>query len=174
MTKEERERLAEENIRLVGFVVNRMIRKGVSRDESELYSVALEGYAKAVRHYRPEISRFSTLAVLCIAQTVMMNERKRHRMKRQAPNVSLDESLPGEPYTARLDRIPGTENTEAQALARIALERALTAAGTDAGLLIAYAEGATQEELARVWGVSQPIISRRIARAQKRARAAAE
>ena len=63
-TEEERELLAVDNLKLVYSFVNRY--HGKMADKSELESIALLGYAKAIKTHDPTKGAFSTFAYTCM------------------------------------------------------------------------------------------------------------
>lgn len=80
LTSKEKNILAEENMKLVYFVVNKFVNTGISREE--LTSIGLVGYTKALNTYNTEKkAKFSTYAVTCIKNEILyfLRKEKKHR-----------------------------------------------------------------------------------------------
>lgn len=90
LSPEEKDRLAEENIPLVYFIIKKFQNTGISEDELE--SIAFVGYAKALHEFdKSRNVKFSTFAFNCIRNEILFNLRKekKHREK----NTSMDTPL---------------------------------------------------------------------------------
>lgn len=86
MTKEEMNRFAEENINLAYYMVNKL--RHTSNDKSELESLVMLGYAKALKGFDPSKNiQFSTYATKCITNEVFSFYKKE---KRRINTVSLN------------------------------------------------------------------------------------
>lgn len=90
LTKEERERYAEENLKLIGFVMKSLYPSQV--DYEELYDVGVTGYAKALVSYnKGNGAKFSTYAYNCIRNEILFFLRK--ESKHINNNISLNSIL---------------------------------------------------------------------------------
>lgn len=90
LTKEERERYAEENMKLIGFVMKSLYPSQV--DYEELYDVGVTGYAKALVSYnKGNGAKFSTYAYNCIRNEILFFLRKEG--KHINNNISLNSIL---------------------------------------------------------------------------------
>lgn len=90
LTKEERERYAEENLKLIGFVMKSLYPSQV--DYEELYDVGVTGYAKALVSYnKGNGAKFSTYAYNCIRNEILFFLRK--ESKHINNNISLNNIL---------------------------------------------------------------------------------
>ena len=87
LSAEERERMAEENVSLVYYVVKMFSNSGIAYDE--LVSIGMVGYAKALSAFNKERNvKFSTYAINCIKNEILFFLRKeRNHMKN---NVSMN------------------------------------------------------------------------------------
>lgn len=90
LTKEERERYAEENMKLIGYVMKSLYPSQV--DYEELYDVGVTGYAKALVSYnKSNGAKFSTYAYNCIRNEILFFLRKEG--KHINNNISLNNIL---------------------------------------------------------------------------------
>lgn len=90
LTEEEKERYAEENIKLVYFGINRLNIQGVDFDELE--SIAMLAYAKALHTFdKSRNIKFSTYAIRCIQNDIFyfLRKEKKHIQK----DVSMEHVL---------------------------------------------------------------------------------
>ena len=70
MSDQEKAELAEQNMPLVWYVVNKYVGASVERDE--LYSAALFGMARALSAYdKTKGAKFSTFAVICMNREIL-------------------------------------------------------------------------------------------------------
>lgn len=90
LTEAEKEQMAEENVKLVYYVVNSYLSTNISQDE--LQSVAFLGYAKALDRFENDRGvKFSTYAI-----NVMKNEILfflRHETKHRRNGISMNFAL---------------------------------------------------------------------------------
>lgn len=90
LTKAERERYAEENMKLIGYVMKSLYPSKV--DYEELYDVGVTGYAKALVSYnKSNGAKFSTYAYNCIRNEILFFLRKEG--KHINNNISLNDTL---------------------------------------------------------------------------------
>lgn len=90
ISEEEKNRLAEENVKVVYHVAKGFYNTGI--DPDELISIAFLGYAKAIDSYKSNRNtKFSTYAINCIKNEIlyMLKKEKKHRMH----NISMNKVL---------------------------------------------------------------------------------
>ncbi len=90
ISEEEKNRLAEENVKVVYHVAKGFYSTGLDADE--IISVGFLGYAKALDSYRTNRNtKFSTYAINCVKNEIlyMLKKEKRHRLH----NVSMNKTL---------------------------------------------------------------------------------
>lgn len=98
MTAREREKLLEENVRLVWSQVHWARSKGSRYSSQELYEMGLFGLWRAAQKYTPEKGAFSVLAVVAI-RNEFIRQNKIDHYKREIPaemRVSLDAAHDGD------------------------------------------------------------------------------
>ena len=179
LTDEDKNRLAEENMSLVQYVVKRFINTGIDYDE--LFSVALMGYVKAINSYNPtrvtkqgKPIKFSTFAYRCIENEIFYFIRNDKKVREKT--VSLQTTLSTDKNGNTLD-LDSTLSTESQG--ELSLEEEIAKKEvigvlleiinnelTDKERLIIThrfgirAENKTQNELAQMVNMSQANISK--------------
>lgn len=179
LTAEDKNRLAEENMSLVQYVVKRFINTGIDYDE--LFSVALMGYVKAINSYNPtrvtkqgKPIKFSTFAYRCIENEIFYFIRNDKKVREKT--VSLQTTLSTDKNGNTLD-LDSTLSTESQG--ELSLEEEIAKKEvigvlleiinnelTDKERLIIThrfgisAENKTQNELAQMVNMSQANISK--------------
>ena len=179
LTDEDKNRLAEENMSLVQYVVKRFINTGIDYDE--LFSVALIGYVKAINSYNPtrvtkqgKPIKFSTFAYRCIENEIFYFIRNDKKVREKT--VSLQTTLSTDKNGNTLD-LDSTLSTESQG--ELSLEEEIAKKEvigvlleiinnelTDKERLIIThrfgisAENKTQNELAQMVNMSQANISK--------------
>lgn len=179
LTDEDKNRLAEENMSLVQYVVKRFINTGIDYDE--LFSVALMGYVKAINSYNPtrvtkqgKPIKFSTFAYRCIENEIFYFIRNDKKVREKT--VSLQTTLSTDKNGNTLD-LDSTLSTESQG--KLSLEEEIAKKEvigvlleiinnelTDKERLIIThrfgisAENKTQNELAQMVNMSQANISK--------------
>ena len=179
LTDEDKNRLAEENMSLVQYVVKRFINTGIDYDE--LFSVALMGYVKAINSYNPtrvtkqgKPIKFSTFAYRCIENEIfyfIINDKKVREK-----TVSLQTTLSTDKNGNTLD-LDSTLSTESQGelsleeeiakkeVIGVLLEIINNELTEKERLIITHrfgisAENKTQNELAQMVNMSQANISK--------------
>lgn len=179
LTDEDKNRLAEENMSLVQYVVKRFINTGIDYDE--LFSVALMGYVKAINSYNPtrvtkqgKPIKFSTFAYRCIENEIFYFIRNDKKVREKT--ISLQTTLSTDKNGNTLD-LDSTLSTESQG--ELSLEEEIAKKEvigvlleiinnelTDKERLIIThrfgisAENKTQNELAQMVNMSQANISK--------------
>ena len=75
LTAQEKEELAEKDLKLVQYMAKRFINTGI--DEDELVGIAFEGYVKALNMYKKnKKTKFSTYACKCMGNEILCFLRK--------------------------------------------------------------------------------------------------
>ena len=88
-SREEIEKLYKENEKLIGFTINRYFYMHEGENE-ELYSAGLDGLLKAIRTFDDSKSyKFSTYAVKCIKNSILMDIRKKSAKKNQTEKYTI-------------------------------------------------------------------------------------
>ena len=115
LTDEDKNRLAEENMSLVQYVVKRFINTGIDYDE--LFSVALMGYVKAINSYNPtrvtkqgKPIKFSTFAYRCIENEIFYFIRNDKKVREKTVSLQTTLSTDKNGNTLDLDSTLNTEN----------------------------------------------------------------
>lgn len=179
LTDEDKNRLAEENMSLVQYVVKRFINTGIDYDE--LFSVALMGYVKAINSYNPtrvtkqgKPIKFSTFAYRCIENEIFYFIRNDKKVREKT--VSLQTTLSTDKNGNTLD-LDSTLSTESQGqlsleeeiakneVIEVLLEIINNELTDKEKLIITHrfgicAENKTQNELAQMVNMSQANISK--------------
>ena len=89
MSDQEKAELAEQNMPLVWYVVNRYAGATMGRDE--LYSAALLGMARALSAYdHTKEVKFSTFAVICMNREILKLLRS---AKKRGPDISYESQI---------------------------------------------------------------------------------
>lgn len=171
LTKEERERYAEENMKLIGFVIKSLYPSQV--DYEELYDVGVTGYAKALVSYnKGNGAKFSTYAYNCIRNEILFFLRKEGKhnnnislnsilsVDKNGNNLQLEDILSDEEEDTRLeDKILKDEQ-------RAILLKAIDELSEKEKKIIIYRFGLdrgikkTQKELAEETNMSQANVSK--------------
>lgn len=88
LTEEEKNRISEENISLVYYVVKMFQNSGIPYDE--LVSIAMVGYAKALNAFDTERdTKFSTYSINCMRNEILFFLRKEKGHMRNDVSMSL-------------------------------------------------------------------------------------
>lgn len=162
----EQEKLVEENLRLVDFVIRRKFPRWREIGEYEdVQQTGRIGLCKAAQTYDPgKGPTFSTYAAKCIRNELKMALRSVNALSREGDDrrLSMDAVLGDDDFTiADLVPDPGAD-TEHQLEVREKLQK-LMAAFEDEPILFAVAtRQMTQMEAADILGISQPHVRRRI------------
>ena len=173
LTNEERARV-EANMNLVYHTVYKLAHKGwvKSYQEEDAIQDGMIGLIKAAMYYEPEKGyEFSTLAVKCIEQCVLLNSQKAHRRRQKYMMISLDEPLPEKFDREGMQReevLASDEDLEEKTLdgAAEALMRKLEGKNRHKELqtLQMYLRGMKKSEIAAELGESRQCIQQRLIR----------
>lgn len=173
LTKEEKEKIAEENLALVYYVVKMFQTSGIAYDE--LASIAMVGYAKALNAFDTERNvKFSTYAINCIKNEILFFLRKeRNHMKNSfSMNTILStdkngNSLSMEETVSNIDNKEKTLEQDVLLGDDISiLQKALKFLTDKEKYIITYRYGLdqgivkTQREIADTIGMSQANVSK--------------
>lgn len=86
-----KDELVLENIELVYFVLKKM---NLYHKKDQYYDAGIEGLVRAAKNFNPDKGRtFSTLAVTCIRNQILMQIRAENKC---VNTVSLDDTIPGD------------------------------------------------------------------------------
>jgi RNA polymerase sigma factor (sigma-70 family) len=166
MPPNERDRLIEENMGLVGSVIKDKVR-GVGcvglYDYDDLFQIGCIGLCKAADAYKPGRARFSTYAYILIRNEIM-DALEYATLRRSREDVTAPEAMPGRAEPEAFDEsIPELGRMLDDALARAG---GVTAKGIDAIRLLA--EGYTHREIGElIGGASANNVSAWVSRARK-------
>ena len=179
LTADDKNRLAEENMSLVQYVVKRFTNTGI--DYEELFSVALMGYVKAINGYNPtrltkqgKPIKFSTFAYRCIENEIFYFIRNDKKIKEKTVSLQTTLSTDKNGNTLELDSTLSTEtqgelSLEEEVAKKEVLEILVRVIEEDLThkekLIIKHrfgigAENKTQNELAQMVNMSQANISK--------------
>ena len=179
LTDEDKNRLAEENMSLVQYVVKRFINTGIDYDE--LFSVALMGYVKAINSYNPtrvtkqgKPIKFSTFAYRCIENEIFYFIRNDKKIREKTVSLQTTLSTDKNGNTLDLDSTLSTESQGELSLEEeiakkevigVLLEIINNELTEKERLIITHrfgisAENKTQNELAQMVNMSQANISK--------------
>ena len=179
LTDEDKNRLAEENMSLVQYVVKRFINTGIDYDE--LFSVALMGYVKASNSYNPtrvtkqgKPIKFSTFAYRCIENEIFYFIRNDKKVREKTVSLQTTLSTDKNGNTLDLDSTLSTESQGELSLEEeiakkevigVLLEIINNELTEKERLIITHrfgisAENKTQNELAQMVNMSQANISK--------------
>ena len=163
MSDQEKEALAEQNMPLVWYVVNKYA--GVSVDRDELYSAALFGMAQALSAYDETRGiRFSTFAVVCMnrAVLILLRSARKRRLDISYDSHILSQNNGDEIWredftsvTTIGDTVP--EDVTTKIVVRDFIERLPDRSWE---ILRLRMSGMRQKEIAKRIGLSQPQIGR--------------
>lgn len=162
MSDQEKAELAEQNMPLIWYVVNRYAGASVERDE--LYSAALFGMAKALSAYDETRGiRFSTFAIVCMNRAIL-------QLLRTAKKRKLDISYDGLIRSSNGDEIWHERFMSATESGNISPDDVTTKiviydfidklSDRDREILRLRASGLRQKEIGKKLGLSQAQISR--------------
>ena len=153
-TPEERETIAAENIKLVHFVVNKY--KGTKLDESELESIALVGFTKALNWFDSSKGmKFSTYVVDVMRWEIAAYMKEEYKKRGVRDSMNLDYVLPsrGSESTAMHELI-GDKQSQYELFDVIhCIEKVITKLDEDEkNILLLIIEGNNQREITRIIG----------------------
>lgn len=172
-TAEEKEKVAEENMALIHYVLKKLNIAGIPYDE--LFSAGQMGYAKAIANYdKSRAVKFSTYAINCIRNEILFFVRK--EKKHIDNDVSLNKILSTDKdgNNLQLEEIVADERLGTRSLEDIILSQenrsmllnALQYLKEDEQFIIIYRYGLdrgivlTQKEIANKVGMSQANVSK--------------
>lgn len=179
LTEEDKNRLAEENMSLVQYVVKRFTNTGIDYDE--LFSVALMGYVKAINSYNPtrltkqgKPIKFSTFSYRCIENEIFYFIRNDKKIREKTVSLQTTLSTDKNGNTLDLDstlstedygEIPIEEEVAKNEIIAILLRVIETELTEKEKLIIKHrfginAANKTQNELAQMVNMSQANISK--------------
>lgn len=172
LNKNERETMAEDNIRLIHYVLKKLNIAGFEYDE--LFSAGMYGYAKALEKYDKDRNiRFSTYATKCIGNEILCFMRNNAKHK---SNVSFSTTLSIDKNGNNLEleeiisnKVSGEKGVEDVVLSNeeaVIINNALEFLTDNEKYIITYRYGLdrgiikTQKEIASVINMSQANVSK--------------
>jgi len=159
---EQRQKLAEDNERLIYSFLNKMNLK----DYSEYYGMAAVGLCRAAESWNPDKAAFSTYAFLCMRYEIF-----RHFRHKRISCVSLDApTIEGENITLA-DTVPDTKDRigrREDVLTAIHAMENTKLKDIERESLNLWLEGIKQIEIGKRLGISQPSAGRYIRRAKEK------
>lgn len=158
LTVNERNKLVEDNLKLVYAVVHKHYPNCIQ--DEDLLQEGRIGLIKAANSYDPERSKFSTWA-MCNIKMSMQREFMRRKRLEQYPTVSLDELRGGEdddtPVTL-LDTLVDTDNYS-NVFAKVAISQLKPHLQETVYMLLA---GFNQREIAKKLGITHQAVQYRL------------
>lgn len=142
-------------------------------DPDEWYEACAYGYIRAVKLWKPEKGKFSTLAYLSMRSEVhhvltIAAAQKRTKYKTQSFNVRVSGSSNNDTYSL-LDMIPDFENSLGAVETQMVIDKALESSKErDKMTARMILNGATQREIAKYYGVTIEAINARLQRVRKK------
>jgi len=163
---EDQQRLAQENLPLVRWYLKTKMKYIPRGEYDDFFQIGAYGLCKAAVTFEPEAERrFSTYATICIANEVLMHLRKERKREEERFAPRLEATAPGHRQSddTLADCIADIEDVESamrlielrQILKRCAKER-------EGKILVMYMRGYDQKTIARRFGMSQSMVSRKI------------
>lgn len=169
MLSDEQQKLAEDNINLVFYVIHK---HKFSIEDADIGYIAL---CKAAKSYKPDIGyAFTTYAIKCIMNEFLYNKRKENGRLHDTYHMSLDKPVAvdseGKEITL-LDVVPDTTSLEGDVIYSEFInkynEYLKTLSDKHRNIILLYHQGLTQREIADKVGGTQAHISRIIRKVNK-------
>ena len=171
LTAEEKVFAAENYKIIYGYM------QGRGLDPEEWYCACAYGYIRAVKLWKPEKGKFSTLAYLSMRSEVhhvitIAAAEKRTKYKTQSFNLlhSESEKSTNEKFSL-IDMITGGENQTGAVETKMVIDDVLAnSSERDRIAARMVLNGATQKEIAKYYGVTVEAINARLQRVRKKIR----
>lgn len=167
-TKEEINRLVEDNISLVDFMLYKHFKMFINLYPNLVDDLKQEGYIgliKAAEQFDESKGAFITIATFCIKNTMMRFYQryvKKHYNNKNITVISADVTVTDDENITLLDTI-FSEDYEKDYRIDSIMTRTEYSEVKDINLILNMtAQGYSQEEIAKVIGISQVQVSRRI------------
>lgn len=167
-TKEEINRLVEDNISLVDFMLYKHFKMFINLYPNLVDDLKQEGYIgliKAAERFDESKGAFITIATFCIKKTMMRFYQryvKKHYNNKNITVISADVTVTDDENITLLDTI-FSEDYEKDYRIDSIMTRTEYSEVKDINLILNMtAQGYSQEEIAKVIGISQVQVSRRI------------
>lgn len=173
LTMEEKDKLAEENIRLVPFVLKSL--NNINHMYEELHSVGMVGYAKALDSYdKTRNVKFPTYAIHCIRNEILFFLRKENKYNQNTTSFNQILSTDKNGNNLQLEEIMADKKTEEKGLEEMILEdenrkillKAMEYLKEEERFILTYRFGLdrgiikTQKEIADTINMSQANVSK--------------
>lgn len=173
LTMEEKNKIAEENLPLIHYVLKSLNNTGISYDE--LFSVGMVGYAKALDSYdKSRDVKFSTYAINCIKNEVLFFLRKENKHSMNTTSLNKILSVDKNGNDLQLEEIMADEKMGEKGLEDMILEdenrkilfKAMEHLKEEERFILIYRFGLdrgiikTQKEIADTINMSQANVSK--------------
>lgn len=173
LTMEEKNKIAEENLPLIHYVLKSLNNTGISYDE--LFSVGMVGYAKALDSYdKSRDVKFSTYAINCIKNEVLFFLRKENKHNQNTTSLNKILSVDKNGNNLQLEEIMADERMGEKGLEDMILEdenkkillKAMEHLKEEERFILIYRFGLdrgiikTQKEIADTINMSQANVSK--------------
>lgn len=173
LTMEEKNKIAEENLPLIHYVLKSLNNTGVMYDE--LFSVGMVGYAKALDSYdKSREVKFSTYAINCIKNEVLFFLRKENKHNQNTTSLNKILSIDKNGNNLELEEIMADDKMGDKGLEDIILEeenkqillKAMEYLKEEERFILIYRFGLdrgiikTQKEIADTINMSQANVSK--------------
>jgi RNA polymerase sigma factor (sigma-70 family) len=156
------EETLQKHLRLVSFTIGKM--GSLPIEYADAQSLGQEGLLRAIRTYNPEISKWTTWAVLNIRNTITKHIRDLHAAKRicPAPQISIDARLQMQDGDDMKFDLPDTRlNVEEDSVRHMFIEQLLgRMSKRERAIAEMIMQGYGQQEVADQLGISQAHVSR--------------
>lgn len=163
---DDKEKLFEENIKLVPFILNKYYFAPYKIYGEDLYQEACIGLWTACLHYNPSKSKFSTYATKAIRRHVarFIEKENRPTRKPKEPIFSLDYKI----ITSDEKEVCFGDTIEAPPVSRLLKPLKDILNEPELATFLLYSEGMPVEEIARHFGMSREGIYLRLRKAKKK------
>ena len=173
LTMEEKNKIAEENLPLIHYVLKSLNNTGISYDE--LFSVGMVGYAKALDSYdKSRDVKFSTYAINCIKNEVLFFLRRENKHNQNTTSLNKILSVDKNGNNLQLEEIMADERMGEKGLEDMILEdenkkillKAMEHLKEEERFILIYRFGLdrgiikTQKEIADTINMSQANVSK--------------
>lgn len=167
-TKEEINRLVEDNMSLVDFMLYKHFKMFINLYPNLVDDLKQEGYIgliKAAEQFDESKGAFITIATFCIKNTMMRFYQryvKKHYNNKNITVISADVTVTDDENITLLDAIFSEDYEKDRRIDSIMIRTEYSEVKDINLILNMTAQGYSQEEIAKVIGISQVQVSRRI------------
>lgn len=176
MTKEEKNKLAEENLGLVYAVVNKKFNYvNVTKEDKEIYiEEGMIGLVVAINTYNGLKGKFSSYAFTCIYHEICRYVKEQKAIKRKidfGQKKSVDEYVPGDEEELTYKDTLVYEKDDYSSLVEIEHLLAIirkTKIKDIEKIVLRRAEGYTYREIAKMTGICKDTVKSRLEKAREK------